>query len=344
MKQRQHLTRGIAVGVILALSAPAALATEAAARVDLNVRTGPGTSFGVVDTLDAGERVEVVECQPNAWCYVDHAGPNGWVSSTYLRNIPAPAPGGGALGSNCKLQFTVGPDGPKLAVVCEEPEPEPAPEPDPTPVVDRACFFREANYRGAHFCFGIGNLNRLSATYNDKISSISLEGAVRARVCTDRGHEGTCRTITSDTPMLGRLLNDRISSLRVFMADPMPEPTPPRPSTHSTGRLDIASSYTADLDRGLVAGGGADIWHHAINAAVRRLEPQNGAKLALGDGSNRGYAGCLDADFSSASLPFASLTEGTYVCVKTSAGRISQFRVNGYSGTTLRIGYTTWSN
>jgi hypothetical protein len=35
---------------------------------------------------------------------------------------------------------------------------------------------------------------------------------------------------------------------------------------------------------------------------------------------------------------------GSYVCVKTNQGRISQFRLNGYSGTTMNLGYTTWAN
>jgi hypothetical protein len=35
---------------------------------------------------------------------------------------------------------------------------------------------------------------------------------------------------------------------------------------------------------------------------------------------------------------------GTYVCARTDEGRISQFRANGFVGTTMKLGYTTWSN
>jgi hypothetical protein len=35
---------------------------------------------------------------------------------------------------------------------------------------------------------------------------------------------------------------------------------------------------------------------------------------------------------------------GTYVCAKTGAGRISQFRINGIAPSSLSIGYTTWSH
>jgi uncharacterized protein YraI len=65
----------------LFLSTVSALAYVAAATVSLNVRSGPGTSFGVVDVLYAGEPVEVTECASNGWCYIQHSGPNGWVSS-----------------------------------------------------------------------------------------------------------------------------------------------------------------------------------------------------------------------------------------------------------------------
>lgn len=61
----------------LFLSTAAALAYESAVTVSLNVRSGPGASFGVVDVLYAGEPVEVTECASNGWCYIEHSGPNG---------------------------------------------------------------------------------------------------------------------------------------------------------------------------------------------------------------------------------------------------------------------------
>jgi len=76
----------------------------------------------------------------------------------------------------------------------------------------------------------------------------------------------------------------------------------------------------------------------------RRLVPVNGARMARSNGTNRGLPGCRSESYSPAALPLASLTIGTYVCVRTSQGRISQFRVNSYSPTIMRIGYTTWAN
>ena len=68
------------------------------------------------------------------------------------------------------------------------------------------------------------------------------------------------------------------------------------------------------------------------------------ATIAVGDGSNRGYEGCSAESFSGDDVPLADIPVGTYVCVKTNQGRISQFRVNGFMGTTMKLGYTTWAN
>jgi uncharacterized protein YgiM (DUF1202 family) len=69
-----------AVAILIGTSA----ASAAQATGSVNVRSGPGTNFGVVDTLSRGENVDVGECRSNGFCYITHAGPDGWVSSRYL--------------------------------------------------------------------------------------------------------------------------------------------------------------------------------------------------------------------------------------------------------------------
>lgn len=64
------------------LGASAAQAAQATASV--NVRSGPSTSYRVVDTLRPGEQVDIRECRSNGWCYVIKSGPDGWVSGRYL--------------------------------------------------------------------------------------------------------------------------------------------------------------------------------------------------------------------------------------------------------------------
>lgn len=115
--------------------------------------------------------------------------------------------------------------------------------------------------------------------------------------------------------------------------------------TYSTGPpLSVDGTWMFDLDEGgELTTDGADFWYRVVNSSTRRLVPRNGgAQVALGDGSNRGFDGCRRASFSTRPVDMNRLTVGSYVCVKTSEGRISQFRVNGYSGRTMRIGYTTW--
>lgn len=82
MSFKSKLIRAAALGaVVTALSAGAALA--AVATTSVNVRSGPGTGYGVLDTLAPGERVSVTDTA-GGWCEVSRPGPNGWVNCTYL--------------------------------------------------------------------------------------------------------------------------------------------------------------------------------------------------------------------------------------------------------------------
>ena len=82
MSFKANLLKAAGIGAAgILLTAGAAFAATATASV--NVRTGPGTSYGVVDTLAPGENVAIVG-QSNGWCRVDKPGPNGWVSCAYL--------------------------------------------------------------------------------------------------------------------------------------------------------------------------------------------------------------------------------------------------------------------
>lgn len=76
----------VAAGITMSGGAMAAEATASA-----NVRSGPGTSYRVVDTLYRGEPVKVGACRSSGWCYITHPGPDGWVFARYLRDGGAPA-------------------------------------------------------------------------------------------------------------------------------------------------------------------------------------------------------------------------------------------------------------
>jgi uncharacterized protein YraI len=78
----------------LLLSAGMAAAAPATARSDLNVRSGPGTEYGVVGTLQGGETVDVAGCT-GSWCQVSFSGGTGYASANYLAMAGEGGPGPG---------------------------------------------------------------------------------------------------------------------------------------------------------------------------------------------------------------------------------------------------------
>jgi len=339
---------GVAAFAACLISAGSGLAVEAEAKSAVNVRTGPGTSFGVVDQLTAGEVVNVTECAPSNFCFVEHAGPDGWVSANYLtaaeeEDEPEMAEGGGD-NPDCSFGFVVGPGGPSMSINCGDAPMPPAP---PSPPEDEpgACLYTGNSFSGDDLCVGIGIRNSLNATFNNKISSIELTGGAKAMLCDGPNLTGVCKNITNDTAPLQPAINNKTSSFSIYLgAPPMPEP-PDAPVTFSTGPINLQQTYLADLDNGSVVNdSSSDIWYEAETATEKYITPKNGAMIALGDGTNRGFDGCSEELFSTVRVPLDDIPPGTYVCMTTDEGRISQFRFNGFTGTTMKLGYTTWAN
>lgn len=79
---RKLIASALATLAVLATTA-AASAAPAFATSNVNVRSGPGTGYAVVDALRRGEQVDVQYCR-GSWCFVQKRGPDGWVSSSYL--------------------------------------------------------------------------------------------------------------------------------------------------------------------------------------------------------------------------------------------------------------------
>lgn len=80
--KRTALTFGIAVAAVVG-SSVAALAAPAFATTNVNVRSGPGTGFGVIGVLSRGEGVDIDYCR-GSWCFVNRSGRDGWVSANFL--------------------------------------------------------------------------------------------------------------------------------------------------------------------------------------------------------------------------------------------------------------------
>ncbi|HTN61243.1 MAG TPA: SH3 domain-containing protein [Devosia sp.] len=76
------LAAGLAAFALLGTSI-AASAAPAYVTGNVNVRSGPSTSYRAIDTIRRGERVDVQYCR-GSWCFVEKRGPDGWVSANYL--------------------------------------------------------------------------------------------------------------------------------------------------------------------------------------------------------------------------------------------------------------------
>src|SRR3569623_155802 len=82
-------TAGLAFAAFIA---SAGIASAATVTNDLNLRSGPGTGYRVVDTMPAGAYVDVIGCG-GSWCRGNWRGAVGYASASYL----AGGGGGGAV-------------------------------------------------------------------------------------------------------------------------------------------------------------------------------------------------------------------------------------------------------
>lgn len=194
-----------------------ASAATATASGTVNVRSAPSTSSRVVDRLTAGETIEVRGCR-QGWCYIEHNGPDGYVSSSYVRR------GGATIAPNFNLSFafpqgnvSIGTGGVSIGVGTPSQPNRPGNDRGNQAGGgnrDQVCFYSNANYRGDSFCMSSGDQQRyIGRGFNDRISSIRNRSGLRVTVCEDTGYRG-CRTYSTSAADLGSFDNE-ISSIRV---------------------------------------------------------------------------------------------------------------------------------
>lgn len=213
-KNLLNVVTGIAVAAAAAMVfLPAAQAAPGSATAHVNVRSGPGTGYGVVSTLQRGQQVDVQQCQ-GSWCYVEGRGVAGWVSSNYLAAGGRPV---NPSNPNLSFGFTIGgPNGPQINIgVGNQPQLPPRPGPRP-PVVQptaEVCFYDRTSYRGQSFCLEQGDSVRDLGNWTDRISSIDNSARVRVEVCSEVAYRN-CRTYTTSASSLGDF-DKYIASIRV---------------------------------------------------------------------------------------------------------------------------------
>jgi uncharacterized protein YraI len=206
---RAATATAVVCATALVLFPAAAWAASAVATSTVNVRSGPGTSFGVVDTLSPGEQVDVLGCR-TGWCFVEKSGPDGYVSSRYLRR----SSGGTTTfepNFNLSLSFpqgtiSIGSGGVSVGV-------GPGAPPSGSMPGD-VCFYSGPNYTGSRFCMDQGDMTPyVGAAWNNRISSFRNPDGFRVTVCDDAGYD-ICRTYRTSARSLGDFDNE-ISSIRI---------------------------------------------------------------------------------------------------------------------------------
>jgi uncharacterized protein YraI len=82
---RTSKTLALAAGIVTLVAAGPALAVPGYSTAHLNLRTGPGTQYPVVGTMEYNVRSDITGCLADwSWCSITVAGLSGWASAEYL--------------------------------------------------------------------------------------------------------------------------------------------------------------------------------------------------------------------------------------------------------------------
>lgn len=200
-----HLGRSLLASLVLVAAAIFAAPSQAAvATGSVNVRSGPGIGYSVLDVLRTGQVVDVTR-QSGGWCYVVKSGPDGWVSCRYLTNDYVRP--GITVRPDVSIQLSI----PGFSISVGDGDFFPG------PIVGggRVCFYEHINYGGDRFCMSSGQSRRSLGDWNDEISSIRVYDDAEALVCQHTNYQGRCALIDRSVRNLGSFGNDIISSIRV---------------------------------------------------------------------------------------------------------------------------------
>lgn len=82
---RTSKTLALAAGIVTLAAAGPAFAVPGYSTAHLNLRTGPGTQYPVIGTMEYNVRSDITGCLADwSWCSVSVAGLSGWASAEYL--------------------------------------------------------------------------------------------------------------------------------------------------------------------------------------------------------------------------------------------------------------------
>jgi hypothetical protein len=187
----------LAAIVALFLAAPAGAvpptgsagwATDGWVSLPGDLRAGPGQQYGITGSVSEGARVRVDRCSKR-WCQIHTADARGWLSLDNLSFGQAPD----GLFAGPKFPTERGGSG-------------------------QVCFFTGEDFTGEGFCAKSGRVIPDLALLgrDNEISSIEVGPGVSAIVCRDRGMRSYCEVVDVSKGQIDGLLNNGISSLRVY--------------------------------------------------------------------------------------------------------------------------------
>jgi hypothetical protein len=213
-RQTRRTLLNVATALAVAATAavvfiPAAQAAPGTITSNVNVRSGPGTSYGVVDTAVRGTQVDVQQCQ-GSWCYVQKSGPDGWVAANYLSAGGRPT---SPTQPGLSFGFQVGPNGPSFNIGNGNNNQRPPIVVRPEPSYSEVCFYDRTRFRGESNCLMSGDSVRDLGSFADRISSIDNPDGLTVQVCSESNFRN-CRTYTSSAASLGDF-DDYIVSVRI---------------------------------------------------------------------------------------------------------------------------------
>lgn len=331
-----------------------AYAGAAQATTAVNVRSGPGTNFQVLDRLKSQEKVDATECYKSKWCYVKHEGVNGWVSAKYLTAVRTKR---AVQGQNCKFVFKLDNTGPTFKMECEEPKSQnnfgEGPDENDTLKVNpgkaapTACFYTGINFSGTEACIGASTHNTLRGM-NDSFASVRVYNGAAVKLCVDNSFGGKCRTYAQDRARLHNDIYKKASSVKIFSqfqsaAAKTRLPNESKPLTRKLGgKAVLRASQRFDLDTGKIGRNGADLQFARTNDGRSYLRTVNGAKIALISNSKRGASACNAAIYDINSLSQSQMPAGSYICVKTNENRLSQLQIGKISNTRINMNFATF--
>lgn len=323
-----------------------AYAGSAQATTSVNVRTGPGTNFNVIDKLAAHEKVDATECYKSAWCYVKHEGANGWVSSKYLTAV---RPKGSAnSGQNCRFVFKLDNNGPTFKMECDElddyaDEDElPIFNPNQNARAPKACLYTGINFTGAEICQGISTHEHLKGM-DDVFASVKLYNGAAIQLCTGTAFRGECRSYNQDSARLHTNIYKNASSMKIFSQykSTMLKPRLPNEDrfipNRKVKRIVLRQNQKLDLDKGKIRAAGADLQYARASNGHLYLRALNGARLSIGKSDNGGFKVCKNARYNRQQIRKDKLPAGSYICVKTNDKHMAQVWIKRYGNAQVNI-------